>query len=202
MQFWGRITKDKEAAGFLLSSAAPPPRPSPPELPEPPRSLRGRLPPEPQPADGRSTVKAAPQRRARPAPPALGHFVPLGAPGHQPKMAPGRLTAPPRAPTSFPAAIFPRRARPRPSSAASSPPPPLPLRPDGDTGAAAPPARSRRKRACEGRGGRAARSGSVYYPLAVVLLPAVAHRPAAPLPATSAPTRPDRPRRQRSPQRK
>lgn len=27
MQFWGRITKDKEAAGFLLSSAAPLPHP-------------------------------------------------------------------------------------------------------------------------------------------------------------------------------
>lgn len=31
--------------------------------------------------------------------------------------------------------------------------------------------------------GRAAHSSSVYYPLAVVLLPAVAHRPAAPLTA-------------------
>lgn len=38
--------------------------------------------------------------------------------------------------------------------------------------------------------GRAAHSGSVYYPLAVVLLPAVAHRPAAPL-LTADPTRPD-----------
>lgn len=73
----------------------------------------------------------------RQGPAALGHFVPLsGAPGHQPKMAPGRLPterAGGRAATAFlpfalpagPAAIFPRRGPPQ--------PPPAPPRPQ-DTG--------------------------------------------------------------------
>lgn len=116
----------------------------------------------------------------------------------------GRLERPHRAPPppshpGRPAAIFapePRRFSPAPAGASSPAAPRQPRHPGrGKVTAATPPGEGRRME--EGKGGclwggcpgRAAHSGSVYYPLAVVLLPAVAHRPAAPL-LTADPTVP------------
>lgn len=70
--------------------------------------------------EGRGSPAAEAPRQS---PAALGHFVPLsGAPGHQPKMAPGRLTMERTGSYSVPAARPPRRAgRHLPPPGASSP---------------------------------------------------------------------------------
>lgn len=140
MQFWGRITKDKEAAGFLLSSAAPPPRPSPPRTPRaapvpegPPSSgaaARGR----PQHGEGRPAAPG-PARTARPRP---------FCPSRRSRSPAQDGAGPPHRPAARPH-LLPRRHLPAPSPA------PALLR--GLLTAAAPPAPPRRRHG----GGRSAR---------------------------------------------
>lgn len=140
-------------------------RPAPPQ--SVPRHGWGRD--EAAPAGKEAPAGAQRQGPGRAAPPPSAILSLSGAPGHQPKMAPGRLTmeraggraaraSPPRAPTAFPAgpaAIFPspslgpaglprvRRGLLARHAAAAPPaaaPLPAPPRPrDGDTGAAASP---------------------------------------------------------------